>query len=317
MSDKMSTRVAYGEALEEFGANPSIYVLDSDLKCCTMTKFFAEKYPERFFNIGIAEANMANMAAGIATCGGIALCHSFAMFAAGRIYDQVRNSIAYPGLNVKICGSHAGLTVGEDGPTHQCIEDLSLMRTIPGMVVLAPCDANETRLAVKAILEYEGPCYIRTGRFEVKCVTDTIEGYDFRIGKGVQLRGGSDVTIIACGIMVQIALKAAEQLAAKGINARLIDMHTIKPIDKEIICRAADETGAIVTAEEHNVIGGLGSAVAEVLSSNTMVPLERVGVEDIFGHSGKPDELLEMFNLTPGSIIEHVNKAINRKYRSV
>jgi len=313
MGENISTRVAYGKALEEFGNHDHIYVFDADLKSCTMTQYFAEKYPQRFYNMGIAEANMVDVAAGFATCGGTSLVHTFAMFAAGRVYDQVRNSVAYPNLNVKVIGSHAGLTVGEDGATHQCIEDISLMRTIPGMTVIVPCDANETRLATKAMLEYQGPCYFRTGRCALECVTDTFDSYEFQIGKGIELMGGNDVTIIACGLMVQKAIKAAELLKKDNVNARVIDMHTIKPIDKEIIIKAAKETGAIVTAEEHNVMGGLGSSVSEVLARNITVPVEFVGVEDTFGHSGGPDELLEHFGLTAEHIMSCAKKAISRK----
>lgn len=313
MSESISTRVAYGRALEEFGDNEKIYVFDADLKSCTMTQYFAEKYPERFFNMGIAEANMVDVAAGFATCGATALVHTFAMFAAGRVYDQVRNNVAYPGLNVKVIGSHAGLTVGEDGATHQCIEDISLMRTIPGMTVVVPCDGYETRLATKAILDYEGPCYLRTGRCALETVTDSFDNYKFEIGKGVQLKDGSDVTIIACGLMVQEALKAEEALRAEGISSRVIDMHTIKPIDKEAILKAANETGAIVTAEEHNVIGGLGAAVAEVLVQNDLVPVEFVGVKDVFGHSAAPKVLLEKYGLTAEAIVGAAKKAIGRK----
>lgn len=313
MSESISTRVAYGRALEEFGDNEKIYVFDADLKSCTMTQYFAEKYPERFFNMGIAEANMVDVAAGFATCGATALVHTFAMFAAGRVYDQVRNNVAYPGLNVKVIGSHAGLTVGEDGATHQCIEDISLMRTIPGMTVVVPCDGYETRLATKAILDYEGPCYLRTGRCALETVTDSFDNYEFEIGKGVQLKDGSDVTIIACGLMVQEALKAEEALRAEGISARVIDMHTIKPIDKEAILKAANETRAIVTAEEHNVIGGLGAAVAEVLVQNDLVPVEFVGVKDVFGHSAAPKVLLEKYGLTAEAIVGAAKKAIGRK----
>ena len=288
MGENISTRVAYGRALAEFGADENIYVFDADLKKCTMTLYFSEKYPERFYNIGIAEANMVDVAAGFATCGATALVHTFAIFAAGRVYDQVRNNVCYPGLNVKVVGSHAGLTVGEDGATHQALEDISLMRTIPGMTVIVPCDANETRLATKAMLDFQGPCYFRTGRPAVECVTDTIENYSFEIGKGVQLKDGKDVTIIACGLMVQEALKAQKLLEAEGISA-------------------------IVTAEEHNVIGGLGAAVAEVLVQNKSVPTEFVGVQDTFGHSASPAELLKHYGLTPENIAEKAKKAISRK----
>lgn len=313
MEEYESTRKAYGQALEEFGENENIYVFDADLKSCTMTQYFAQKYPERFYNIGIAEANMVDIAAGFATCGAIALVNTFAMFASGRVYDQVRNSVAYPNLNVKIVGSHAGITVGEDGPTHQCIEDISLMRTMPGMSVIVPCDTNEARLATKAILEYKGPCYLRTGRCAVKSITNFMDTYQFQIGKGVQIIDGSDVTIIACGLMVQEALKASKILAEEKISARIIDMHTIKPIDKEIILKAAEDTGAIVTAEEHNVIGGLGSAVAEVIVGETCVPVEAVGIKDVFGHSGSPGELLKKYGLTASNIVGAVKKVIQRK----
>ena len=313
MGENISTRVAYGRALEEFGSDEKIYVFDADLKSCMMTEYFAAKYPDRFYNIGIAEANMVNVAAGFATCGATALVHTFAMFAAGRVYDQVRNDVAYPGLNVKVIGSHAGLTVGEDGATHQCVEDISLMRTIPGMTVVVPCDGNETREAVRAILDKSGPCYLRTGRCEVEGVTEEFGDYHFELGKGVQMTDGTDVTIIACGLMVQEALKAETLLAREGIHARVIDMHTIKPVDKDIIIKAARETGAIVTAEEHSIIGGLGGAVAEVIAGSELVPVEFVGVEDTFGHSGGPRELLEKFGLTPEHIVECAKKAIARK----
>ena len=313
MGEKISTREAYGRALVEFDGDEKVYVFDADLKKCTMTTYFADKYPERFFNIGIAEANMVDVAAGFATCGATALVHTFAIFAAGRVYDQVRNDVVYPGLNVKVIGSHAGLTVGEDGATHQCIEDISLMRTIPGMTVIVPCDSNEVRLATKAMLDYQGPCYFRTGRPAVDCVTDTFEDYKFEIGKGVQLVDGKDVTIIACGLMVQEALKAQKLLEAEGISARVIDMHTIKPIDRDIIVKAAKETGAIVTAEEHNLVGGLGAAVSEVVVRTENVPMEFVGVEDVFGHSAAPKVLLEKYGLTPENIAEKAKKAIARK----
>lgn len=313
MGEKISTRVAYGRALEEFGGNENIYVFDADLKKCTMTEYFADKYPERFFNMGIAEANMVNVAAGFATCGATALVHTFAIFAAGRVYDQVRNDVCYPNLNVKVVGSHAGLTVGEDGATHQALEDISLMRTIPGMTVIVPCDGNETRLATKAMLEFEGPCYFRTGRPAVEGVTEDFADYKFEIGKGITLVDGKDVTIIACGLMVQEALKAQKLLAEEGISARVIDMHTIKPIDRELIIKAAKETGAIVTCEEHNIIGGLGSAVAEVIVGTENVPVEFVGVQDCFGHSASPQILLDHYGLNPAAICEKAKKAIARK----
>ena len=313
MSENISTRVAYGRTLAEVGNNENLYVFDSDLKKCTMTEYFAEKYPERFYNIGIAEANMVDIGVGFATFGAISLVHTFAIFAAGRVFDQVRNSVCYPNLNVKIVGSHAGVTVGEDGATHQALEDIGLMRTLPNMTVVVPCDAFETRLATKAIVEKEGPCYLRTGRPPVETVTDQIDGYRFELGKGIQLADGSDVTLIACGLMVQEALKAQQMLLAEGIHARVIDMHTIKPSDRDIILKAARETGAIVTAEEHNVYGGLGSAVSEVIVQNFPVPVEFVGVNDCFGHSGHPAELLEKYGLTASQIVSKAHQAINRK----
>jgi len=313
MADKISTREAYGRALAEFGEDKNIVVLDADLCTCTMSEYFRDKYPDRFYEMGIAEANMIDVAAGFATTGKTAVCHSFAMFTAGRGYDQIRQSVAYTGLNVKVVGSHAGLTVGEDGPTHQCIEDLSLMRTIPGMTVLCPCDGNETREAVKAMLAYKGPVYMRTGRCALDNVTGSIPGYKFELGKGALLRDGSDVTIFATGLMVQKALTAVDQLKAQGISARLIDIHTIKPLDEEIVLKAAKETGAFVTAEEHNIIGGLGGAICELASTKCPVPVERVGVQDVFGHSGNADLLLEKYGLASVNIVAAARDAIARK----
>lgn len=313
MPDMISTRAAYGKALRDFGSDERIIAIEADLSICTMSCDFQGAYPERHFNIGIAEANMIGIAAGFASCDRIPFCHSFAMFTAGRCYEQVRNSVAYPGLNVKLIGSHAGITVGEDGPTHQCIEDLSLMRTIPGMVVLSPCDANETRCCVKAMIDYNGPIYMRTGRTARPCVTQDIPNYSFEIGKAVEIASGNDATIIATGMMVQEAMKAVELLRAKGISVGLLDMHTIKPIDVDAIIRAADSTGAIVSAEEHNIIGGLGSAIAEVLSAYKPIPLERVGINDTFGHSGEAGALLKHFGLTPEDIVDKVQKVIRRK----
>ncbi|MCB6202140.1 transketolase family protein [Extibacter muris] len=315
MGNVVSTREAYGRALCEFGADEKIMVFDADLTICTMSCYFAEKYPERFFNAGIAECNMAGMAAGAAASGKTAFIHTFAMFAAGRIYDQVRNSIAYPGLNVKVVGTHAGLSVGEDGATHQCIEDLSLMRTIPGMTVICPCDANETREALKAMIGYDGPCYLRLGRSGVECVTDSMDGYTFELGKGVQVKDGGDVTIIATGLMLQEALKASELLQEEGIGARVIDLHTIKPIDRDIIIKAAEETGAIVTTEEHNIIGGLGAAVSEVVGETCPVPVVKHGVEDEFGHSGTAEALMVKYGLTPQKIAAKAKEAIALKNR--
>ena len=311
--EKIATRTAYGNALKEFGADPRVVALDADLGRSTMSCIFGDTYPERYFDMGIAEQNMAGVAAGLAASGKIAFIHSFAVFATGRIYDQIRNSIAYPGLNVKIIGSHSGLTVGQDGATHQALEDIAIMRALPGMSVLCPCDAHETRLAVKAMLSHTGPCYMRTGRLAVEQVTNTLSGYKFELGKGSLLADGEDVTIIATGYMVAGALAAAKQLRQSGTSARVISMHTIKPLDEEIIVAAARQTGAVVTAEEHNIVGGLGSAVAEVLAEKHPAPLERVGVRDVFGRSGDPEKLIEHFGLAPADIISAAQRVIARK----
>ncbi len=311
---KIATRAAYGEALAELAeAYPQLVVLDADLSGSTMTKTFAGKYPERFFDMGIAEGNMAGVAAGLATCGKIPFVNSFAMFSAGRAWEQVRNSIAYPGLNVKVIGSHGGLSVGEDGATHQCIEDYAIMRAIPGMLVLSPCDGPEMKLAVKALLDYQGPAYMRLGRLAVESVTDTIPGYTFELGKGSMLRDGTDATVIATGMMVQCAYEAAETLASEGISLRVIDMHTIKPIDKDIVLKAAKETGCIITSEEANIIGGLGSAVAEVVSEGCPVPVVRHGVNDEFGRSGKAQAVLDAYKLNAQGIAEKVRYALTLK----
>uniref|UniRef100_UPI0034A26F8C transketolase family protein n=1 Tax=Clostridium paraputrificum TaxID=29363 RepID=UPI0034A26F8C len=268
--------------------------------------------PERFFNMGIAEGNMMGVAAGLSTCGKIPFVSTFAMFAAGRAFEQIRNSICYPKLNVKVCATHAGLTVGEDGASHQAIEDISLMRGVPNMVVINPADDIETEAAIKAVAQMEGPCYVRLGRMAVSRVNDEAN-YNFVIGKGITLAEGNDVAIIATGIMVEAALEAKGELAKEGINARVINIHTIKPIDEELIIKAAKETGVIVTAEEHSVIGGLGSAVAEVVSENCPVPVLRVGVKDTFGESGKPNELLEKYGLTSNDIVNKVKEVIKLK----
>jgi transketolase len=313
MMEKISTREAYGRALLQYGDNENIVVLDADLSKCTMTCYFAGKYPQRFFNCGIAECNMVTLAAGIASTGKTVFCNSFAMFSTGRAFDQVRNSVCYPGLNVKVVGTHAGLSVGEDGATHQCIEDISLMRTIPGMTVFSPCDANETAHAVKAMIDYNGPCYLRLGKLPMEDVTSAIKGYRFEIGKGIRLANGRDVTIIATGLMVQMAIEASRQLKKENIQAGVIDIHTIKPLDKGLILEAARQTDAVVTAEEHNVIGGLGSAVAELLAREYPAPLEMVGVEDVFGHSGKPDEVMQQYCLTVEHIVQAAKRVILRK----
>lgn len=314
MAEKIATRAAYGKALEELAAQePNLVVLDADLSGSTMTKGFGAEHPDRFFDMGIAEANMVGVAAGLATCGKKPFVNSFAMFAAGRAWEQVRNSVAYPGLNVKVVGSHGGLSVGEDGATHQCIEDLAIMRAIPNMTVLCPCDGNEMKQAVKALLAYDGPAYLRLGRLAVETVTDQVEGYEFQIGKGVLLRDGQDVTVVAVGMMVQMALTAADILAEEGISVRVIDMHTIKPLDTEILLAAARDTGCIVTSEEANIVGGLGSAVSEYLTSVCPVPVIRHGVEDEFGRSGAAQKVLEVYHLTPAGIADKVRQALTLK----
>ena len=314
MAEKIATRAAYGKALEELAAQePNLVVLDADLSGSTMTKGFGAEHPNRFFDMGIAEANMVGVAAGLATCGKKPFVNSFAMFAAGRAWEQVRNSVAYPGLNVKVVGSHGGLSVGEDGATHQCIEDLAIMRAIPNMTVLCPCDGNEMKQAVKALLAYDGPAYLRLGRLAVETVTDQVEGYEFQIGKGVLLRDGPDVTVVAVGMMVQMALTAADILAEEGISVRVIDMHTIKPLDTEILLAAARDTGCIVTTEEANIVGGLGSAVSEYLTSVCPVPVIRHGVEDEFGRSGAAQKVLEAYHLTPAGIADKVRQALTLK----
>ncbi len=316
MGKKIATREAYGRTLCEIGKNEDIVVLDADLTICTMTCYFAKEYPGRFFNAGIAEGNMVGMAAGFAATGKTVFCNSFAMFSAGRCYDQVRNSVAYPGLNVKVVGTHAGLSVGEDGATHQCVEDLALMRAMPGMTVLCPCDANETEAMVRAMAEYKGPCYLRLGRSGVEDVTSEIPGYRFVWGQAAKLREGKDLSFIATGLMVQEALKAAALLQKEGIEARVLDMHTIKPLDREAVLAAARETGAIVTAEEHNVLGGLGAAVAEtVAESDWRVPVLRLGVEDCFGHSGTAEALMERYGLTPEKLAEKARLALQKAGR--
>ena len=314
MAEKIATRAAYGKALEELAAQePNLVVLDADLSGSTMTKGFGAEHPDRFFDMGIAEANMVGVAAGLATCGKKPFVNTFAMFAAGRAWEQVRNTVCYPRLNVKVVGSHGGLSVGEDGATHQCIEDLAIMRAIPNMTVLCPCDGNEMKQAVKALLAYDGPAYLRLGRLAVETVTDQVEGYEFQIGKGVLLRDGQDVTVVAVGMMVQMALTAADILAEEGISVRVIDMHTIKPLDTEILLAAARDTGCIVTSEEANIVGGLGSAVSEYLTSVCPVPVIRHGVEDEFGRSGAAQKVLEAYHLTPAGIADKVRQALTLK----
>ena len=307
---KMATREAYGKALAKYGMeNENIVVLDADLSKSTKTADFKKVCPDRFINMGIAEGNMMAVAAGLAACGKIPFASTFAMFAAGRAFEQIRNSICYPKLNVKICATHAGITVGEDGASHQAIEDISLMRSIPNMTIINPSDAVEAEAAIKAIIEYKGPCYVRLGRSAVNIINDNAD-YKFEIGKGSLLREGKDATIIATGIMVDAALEAYNILAEEGIRTRVINIHTIKPIDEEIITKAARETGVIITAEEHSIIGGLGSAVAEVVSANYPVSVLRVGIKDVFGESGKPAELLKAYGLTAEDIVKEVKKGI-------
>ncbi len=307
---KKATRESYGAALAEFGADKNIVVLDADLSKSTKTDCFKKVYPERFINVGIAEGNMMSVAAGLASTGKIVFASSFAMFAAGRAFEQIRNSIAYPKLNVKIGATHAGISVGEDGATHQCLEDIALMRSLPGMVIINPADDIEARLAVKAAIEHNGPVYMRFGRLAVEDINSA--DYKFELGKGVQLADGTDVSIIATGLMVGEALKAREILAADGISARVINIHTIKPLDKEIIAKAANETGAIVTCEEHYIMGGLGSAVCEAVCESIPVPVKIIGT-DRFGKSGKPAELFKEYGLTAENIAKTAKEAVSLK----
>ena len=314
MAEKIATRAAYGKALVELAEQyPELVVLDADLSGSTMSGSFAKAYPDRFYNMGIAEGNMIGVAAGLAACGKKPFANSFAMFAAGRAFEQVRNSVGYPHLNVKVVGSHGGLSVGEDGATHQCCEDFAVMRSIPGMVVCCPCDGPEMTAAVKALLDYEGPAYLRLGRLAVESVTDTIPGYKFELGKGVTLREGKDVTVMAVGLMVQKALAAAELLAGEGIDMRVVDMHTVKPLDTELVLRCARETGCIVTTEEHNIVGGLGEAVCACVAEGCPVPVLRHGVADVFGRSGKAEQVLEYYDLTAEGIADHCRRAVELK----
>lgn len=308
----IATRDAYGQALAELGAiNDRVVVLDADLSKSTKTNDFKKVYPERFFNLGIAEQNLLGTAAGFAAAGKIPFASSFAVFAVGRAYDQIRNSIAYPNLNVKIAATHAGLTVGEDGGSHQMLEDIALMRAVPNMTVIVPADGVETKQAVMAAAEHQGPVYIRLGRPKVPVLFG--DDYKFEIGKGVVLREGTDVTLVGTGIMVSKAMEAADLLAADGISAAVVNISTIKPLDNGLITEMAQKTGAVVTCEEHNIYGGLGSAVAEVLVENCPVPMARVGVEDKFGESGLPDQLLEKYGLTAASIAEKAKAVVAKK----
>ena len=307
---KIATREAYGNALAEFGAQyPNLVVLDADLANATKTNTFQKAFPERHIDCGIAECDMMGIAAGLSTVGKIPFASSFAMFAAGRAYEQVRNSIGYPHLNVKIGATHAGITVGEDGASHQCLEDIALMRVIPGMVVINPSDAVEARAAVQAAIEYVGPVYLRFGRAAVPVINDR-EDYKFEIGKGVLLREGTDVTIVATGICVSAALEAAEKLAEDGINAEVINIHTIKPLDEELIIKSAKKTGKVVTAEEHSIIGGLGGAVSEALSEKAPTPVCRIGMNDIFGESGSAGALVAKYGLDADGIYSKVKEFV-------
>ena len=304
MANKIATREAYGKALVELGAeNEKIVVLDADLAGATMTKYFKEAYPERFFDMGIAEANMVNVAAGMSTMGLVPFCSTFAMFGAGRAYEQVRNSIAYPKFNVKLCMSHAGVSVGEDGGSHQCIEDLALMRVIPGMTVVVPADASEAKKAVAALAEFDGPAYLRLARLATPVFE---EDYPFELGKANVLRDGSDVAIFACGLMVSEALEAAKLLEADGVSAAVINVHTIKPIDAQCVMDYAQKCGKVVTVEEHSVIGGLGDAVAAVLMGKVNCKFHKIGVQDQFGQSGKAADVLKEYGLTAPQIAETV-----------
>ena len=314
MAEKKATREGFGAALAELGEKYDFLVLDADLAAATKTGMFKKKFPERFIDCGIAEGNMIGVAAGLAAAGKKVFCASFAMFSAGRAFEQVRNSIGYPHLNVNIVGTHASITVGEDGATHQCSEDLALMRTIPGMTVICPADVTEAYAAIEAVINYEGPCYLRFGRYAVPNLTpELISDYKFEIGKGVVYREGSDVTIVANGYMVHLAMEAADMLAERGISAEVINIHTIKPLDTELVIRSARKTGAVVTAEEHNIIGGLGAAVCECVCEENPVPVIRVGVRDSFGRSGQVPELLEIYGLTSENIMNSALRAIEKK----
>ena len=305
LDKKTATRQSYGEALLELGKeNDKIVVLDADLSGATKTEIFAKTFPERFFNIGIAEQDMVTTAAGMSTMGKVPYLSTFAVFAAGRAYDQIRNSICYPNLNVKICATHCGITVGEDGATHQMLEDLSLMRTLPNMTVMCTSDDTQTKWAIKEISKINGPVYLRLCRLATPIIYDSKE--NFKIGKGVQIGDGKDATIIATGVTVAEAIKAKESLEQNGINVRVIDMHTIKPIDKEIILKAAKETNKIITIEDHNIIGGLGSAVCEVLSEEYPTKVIRMGIKDTFGKSGNGVELMKHFKITAEDIVKNI-----------
>lgn len=312
MAEKEATRNAYGKALVSLGAeNPDIVVLDADLSKSTKTVDFAKKYPQRFFNMGVAEQNLMGTAAGLAAAGKIPFASTFAIFATGRAFEQIRNSIAYPQLNVKIAATHAGITVGEDGSSHQAVEDIAVMRAVPNMTVLVPADGEETRQVIRAAASYQGPVYIRMGRLDVPLLFDG--NYRFEIGKANILREGTDAAIMANGIMVAMALEAAEELAQAGISVGVVNVASVKPLDVETIVRTAQQTKAVVSAEEHNIMGGLGGALAEVLAENAPVPMVRVGIKDTFGESGRPQELLEKYGLTRDALITAVHEVIAKK----
>jgi len=312
MTEMIATRQAYGDALVELGEkNKDIVVLDADLSKSTTTAKFGKKFPERFFNMGVAEANMMNTAAGLATCGKIAFVSSFSIFATGRAWEQIRNTICYSGLNVKIVATHSGVSVGPDGASHQCIEDISLMKTIPTMTVVEPCDAVETKKAILAAVAHKGPIYIRLGRAAVPVITKKED--PFSIGKASVLRSGKDVAIVACGALVASSLTAADMLSKEGIEATVVNMHTIKPIDQEILVKVAKQVNAVVTAEQHVLDGGLGSAVASVLARNYPVPMEMIGIDNRFGQSGEPDILFKEYHLLPEDIVVAAKRAIERK----
>lgn len=308
-----STREAYGQALAELGEKYPIYVFDADLSKATQTVHFAKKFPERFTNMGIAESNMIGYAAGYAACGATVFASTFAEFAAGRAYDQIRNSVAYPHLNVKIAATHGGVLIGADGGSHQCVEDLALMRAIPGMVVLCPADTEETRRCVEAAILYDGPVYLRFGRMGTPEIYENGKTCTFEIGKGTVVEDGTDVTLIAVGDMVSRAAEAAKKLSEEGISAAVIDMASVKPIDESLVIAYAKKTGCIVTAEDHNIMGGLGGAVSEVLAKHQLVPQEMVGLQDQFGRSGTPADLAEYYGLTAEKIVEAAKKCMQRK----
>ncbi len=309
---KQATRDAYGKALIELGhIHEDIVVLDADLSKSTKTAGFATEFPKRFINAGIAEQNMMGMAAGLATTGKTVFASSFAIFAAGRAFEQVRNSIAYANLNVKVCATHAGITVGEDGGSHQAVEDIAIMRSIPNMTVVVPSDGVSARKALFALYDYEGPAYLRLGRPALPVLYE--ENLEFNLGKGIELRAGEDATLIACGIMVAKAQEAADKLAESGINVSVIDMHTIKPMDTDLVIKKAEETGAILTLEEHSIVGGLGGAVCEVVSEHCPVPVLRMGINDVFGQSGTPEELLDFYSLNVSHIIQKVQDLLKKK----